>query len=145
MTAHIELERKASQEIFQREYQGKEVLQVVFAGFEQGIPVVSFRSFVAETLPSGAIYFHLAQQQDCPGDCTKDVRAHYLGENAVILAHMSQTPPALGTDRTLAGIANFLVQLEIADKPNTVGLPIDILRLSNKGPDWVQRKLQCKQ
>jgi hypothetical protein len=36
-----------------------------------------------------------------------------------------------------------LIEIEIADKPDFVGYPIDIIRLNKKVTEWIQRKAEC--
>jgi hypothetical protein len=134
-------ERKRDIGIFRREYEGKETLQIVFATIENSVPVLLFRSFKSETV-NGKLTFHLARKIDCPGDCTGDVRYVPLGEGEAIAAYMEQNPRSWFRG-TFVETAKFFVSLEIEDKPEFVASPIDVLRLTKDGAEWIQKKQDC--
>lgn len=83
-------ERKRDIASFQREYEGKETVQIVFATIESGIPVLLFRSFKSEMV-KGKLTFRLARSLNCPGDCTGDIRYVPLGEGEAIAAYMEKS------------------------------------------------------
>jgi hypothetical protein len=134
-------ERKRDIASFQREYEGKETVQIVFATIESGIPVLLFRSFKSETV-KGKLTFRLARSLNCPGDCTGDIRYVPLGEGEAIAAYMEQNPKEWFRG-TFVETAKFFVTLEIKDKPQFVAFPIDVLRLTKDGAEWIQKKEGC--
>jgi hypothetical protein len=46
-------------------------------------------------------------------------------------------------DNTATDIIDTLIGVEIENDPESVGPPIDILRLTEDGPSWIRRKEQC--
>lgn len=143
MMTHLELEKRSNYEVFLREYEGREMLQVIFAGFENGVPVVMYRTFKTETSSSGQTAFFLKRKHDCPGDCKGDLSYRVLGEQEAIYAFLDKQPHFWKSGLSFAEIAKFFVMLEVKDKGEFVGPPVDILRLTKDGAKWVQKKPEC--
>src|SRR6185295_7706134 len=49
---------------------------------------------------------------------------------------LARVPRVVGVER--------LIQMEIDDEPDDVGPPIDILRITRRGVQWIKRKPQCE-
>ncbi len=41
-------------------------------------------------------------------------------------------------------VVRELLQIEVASEPETVGPPIDILRITQRGSEWIQEKEICE-
>ena len=65
-----------------------------------------------------------------------------LGEGEAIAAYMEQNPKEWFRG-TFVETAKFFVTLEIKDKPQFVAFPIDVLRLTKDGAEWIQKKEGC--
>jgi hypothetical protein len=60
------VKRENAPDWFDRHFEGKPVLDIVFVGFDNDVPVLRLRSFIAETRPSnGLVYLH-TDRSDAP-------------------------------------------------------------------------------
>lgn len=143
METQMEWQKRNSLEVLKRDYLEREPLQVVFAGFEKDIPFLMFRTFRAETSPTGKVSFSLARTSNCPGDCKGDIRPEYLGEVEAIVRYMKEHPGFWTPDSSLTDAVRLFVNLEIADKGEFVSPPVDILKITRDGAKWIERKEQC--
>jgi hypothetical protein len=114
----------------------KTILQAAFFGFERGAPYLFTRSYKCK-LASGRIVIDV-ESQGCLSQC--DMLA-VLGKSRAIEQYIIRTPAY--KKKPSVELAQELVELEIADEPNIVGPPIDILQISKTGPVWKQRKPDC--
>jgi hypothetical protein len=65
-----------------------------------------------------------------------------LGESRAIEQYIRETPSY--KKKPPIELAKEFVELEIADKPNVIGPPIDALQISKTGAVWEQRKPDCQ-
>lgn len=119
---------------------GYDIGGVLFFGFENGVPVATGIGFKAALSPSGSIRID-TKRISCPGaDCPQGVYVFNLGSSDAITRFVATTrQPALDP----ADLVRLLIKLEIADKPNEVQPPIDIIRVDADGPRWLSRKSEC--
>jgi hypothetical protein len=84
----------------------------------------------------------LIKEDFCPGNCPNDTKVFWLGESKAIEKYTSNQE---NTNKTFNRIelVKHLIKLEIQDKPETVGEPIDILVISKENTYWVQKKECC--
>ena len=115
-------------------------LRVIVAGFENGRPLVFVRSFRALQYNPGQIGVAVIPD-DCLADCKGQVVTRFLGESDAIDGLPEETP-----DFWKAGLSDGvrrLIETEIAARGEYVGPPIDIVRISPSGAQWIQKKTEC--
>ena len=122
---------------FESSLQDKTVLQVAFFGFERGSPYLIARSYKCR-MSSGQIVVSI-DRQGCRSQCDM---LTVLGESRAIEQYISETPSY--KKKSPIELVKEFVELEIADKPDVVGPPIDALQISKTGAVWKQRKPDCQ-
>jgi len=114
---------------------------VIVAGLENGELLLMVRTFKLIISPSGSLSFEIGRFA-CPGDCQASFVTMFEGQTEAIRRYLQENEYFLyDTDPTTA--ARNLVELEISKDPSFVGPPIDILRLTRAGAEWIQRKSLC--
>ncbi len=139
LSRELERDRKDSPQNYQHvTKRGPEVLQIVFFGMEEGKPAFSgvYFSIDDDTRPTIKVR---ARVEHCPGDACKDgLGGPMLGEyDAVTRLLQSRSVTlfwAYDEDTVRKGI-----EAEIADKPDSVGPPIEIISIDAKGVHWVDK------
>jgi Proteasome subunit len=113
---------------------------IIFFGLENETPVVYSRYFNAKDSTDGSIKVDI-QRKDCPGNCPTGMTYIFLGEQEAISKFLDGNPhySSVGWVPTI----RKLIEIEIADKPDFVGYPIDIIRVDKKAAEWIQRKKKC--
>jgi hypothetical protein len=115
------------------------VLAVAFFGIEQQSLYLYVRSYKATVYNSTDVKVEFNINTDCLTGC---YRMFALGVNDAIEDFMNKNPkysPASSVERV-----RNLIQLEIEQRPEYVGPPIDIVRVDRNGANWVQVKPECK-
>ncbi|MFZ0211464.1 MAG: hypothetical protein WAL55_02040 [Candidatus Acidiferrales bacterium] len=113
----------------------KDALEVAVAGVENGDLVLD--TIVFHTVLQGGQTELSSEIWQCPGDCTGDSVRIYLGEHDAIEDLYRTTPTIF--DAPPEKLVPSLVQIEILDKPGTVGPPISLLSLTKDGATWLQQ------
>lgn len=116
------------------------LISLVVVGAEKGVPFAKGVEFTLTSSPQGLRAS--AKENSCPGDCFLGVKTLWLGQSQAIAKYMEshRTPR-----KPYADFARFLVQLEIDSKAEGVEGPIDIVRVTAAGAEWIQRKPDCPQ
>lgn len=122
---------------FERSLQDKTVLQVAFFGFERGSPYLNARSYKCR-LSFGQVVVDV-ERQGCTSQCDM---LTILGKSRAVKQYISQTPSY--KKRPPVELVREFVELEIADEPDDVGPPIDVLQISKTGAVWKQKKRDCQ-
>jgi len=136
LTELVRMVKSTNPAYFDKSLRDKPVLQVAFFGNEQQSLYLYVRSYKATVYNSVDVIVELENNTDCT-DC---VRA--LGENDAIEDFINKNPkyrPASSVE-----LVRKLVQVEIEQRPEYVGPPIDIVRLDTNGANWVDVKPECK-
>jgi hypothetical protein len=123
---------------FESNLHNKTILQAAFFGFERGSPYLHVRSYMCKTRSSGQIMIEV-ERQECVARCDM---LTILGKSRAVEKYISQT--ADYKKRPPIELARKFVELEIADEPEIVGPPIDILQITRTGAVWKQRKPECQ-
>jgi len=123
-----------------RYLQGRANFSIVFFGLEKDTLVVYTRAFNATESANGTIKVDV-QRQDCPDGCSTGITYFFLGEYEAIDTFLDANPHY--SKNGLIPAILKLIEIEIADKPDFVGYPIDIMRVDKKGAAWIQRKVEC--
>lgn len=116
-----------------------QVLQVVFFGLEDGNPELFLRTFEVELI-SGNVTVVMERNECTAGTCPSTM-VFLLGYSGAASAFVTSHPGF--SKNGLAPAVEHLVDMEIAEVPQFVGPPVDILRVNRQGASWVKRKAQC--
>lgn len=119
---------------FRRYCEGKHSPAVLFAGLENGIPVIAAHSFFIETR-KGQVVVTPDPAVDCPGDCPTGMTDLPLGNHDASDKIYAATPHFWRVNGFIPGI-DKLITSEIAANPDEVGPPISILRIDKSGAHW---------
>lgn len=122
---------------FETALRDKTILQAAFFGFERGSPYLFVRSFKCNT-STGRISIEV-DRQACLSQC--DILT-ILGKSRAAEEYLARTPAS--KKKPSIELSKELVELEIADEPEIVGPPIDVLQISKTGAIWKQRKAECQ-
>jgi hypothetical protein len=109
---------------------GQPVISLVLVGAEKGVPFAKGIMFTVDSV----------MENSCPGNCLFGVKTLWLGQSDAIGKYMEKHRIPR---KPFADFARFLIQLEIDSKAEGVEGPIDILRITPDGPEWIQRKPDC--
>ncbi|HKE57507.1 MAG TPA: hypothetical protein VKB46_12415 [Pyrinomonadaceae bacterium] len=127
----LEWQQKERPEMYRRRLIDNQELPLSFvlAGLENGSPVLYARAFKID----GTIL-----RVDSPnGEFTL-----WIGKSAAIERFRAQRNRRLY--HSPVEFVRVLVQLEIDDDEPTVAGPIDMVRITRNGTEWLQRKSECK-
>jgi hypothetical protein len=115
-------------------------VKIMLIGFEKGTPFVVGQQFTISVTSKHTVQVTPGKPISCPGaDCPTGVYVLHLGA-AEVIEQYSAAHPAFSSS---ADLARNLVQLEIDAHAPGVGGPIDVLRVSASGPQWIQQKPGC--
>ena len=140
LTELAHLKAHEPQTYFKKIEGGQLFLRMVVAGFENGRPLLFVRSFRALQYNPGQIGVAVIPD-DCLDECKGAVVTRFLGESDAIEGLPEETQ-----DFWKAGLSDGvrkLIETEIAARSEYVGPPIDIVRISANGAQWIQRKKEC--
>jgi hypothetical protein len=114
---------------------------VIIATVETGVPTMHSIEFVTIEDNNGNVTVD-SSSETCPGDCQSKRNLYFLGEQKAIKRYLGghmesfkKMSPEKGTP--------FLVKKEIDAKTPGVGGPVDVVRISSKGVEWLIRKKEC--
>lgn len=120
---------------------GRNTLQAMFVGLDEGEPSLIAVQFTPRLSSKGEILV-TSLLYSCPGDCPSGTFSLPLGESEAAEKAIDQDNE-FWKNGSIAGIQKY-IEIEIADKPEKVGQPIDILQIRKTGTRWVQLKPQCR-
>jgi hypothetical protein len=119
------------------------VLQLLFVGIQAQTPLILGVDFHYRRSASGGLSVSAGETQNCGP--TSDTCTHLaIGKTDAIsnftkkkgsMDFLARAQPAVGVE--------YLIQLEIEEEADDVGPPIDILRITRRGAQWIRRKRQC--
>ena len=136
----LEQRRLQEPDHFERNFYRLRIVQVALFGIEQGDPIVeklTFRAF--NEVPDLRIESH---RERCPGDCPGDVAPIFIGEDQAMRNHIGETE--FRERDSLTSIAEKLIHVAISASPNTVGPPVVVFRLQERGASWVKGETICR-
>lgn len=134
LTAALKYSRLHQTDVYERDYRGKAVLEVFFAGFDDGKPSVAAYSFSLNT--NDDLMERLINIPDDQGN-----NIAFSGEQAAALQFFNDPNRPDSDYETLARIA---IEKEIADIPSKVGGPVDVLSIQISGYRWIEPYGTCK-
>jgi hypothetical protein len=115
---------------YDRDYRGKVVLEVVFAGFREGKPFAAIKTFSLD--PSGQLLDRPATQvPDSDGN-----RMVISGAQSGAKIFLSKTPQwkTIGHPELI----DLLILSEIVAEPSIVGTPVSILEITKTTHKWIK-------
>jgi hypothetical protein len=119
----------------------KDGVMIVLIAFQNGTPSLAGQELTASLDSKGNVQVVPSSPKRCPGaDCPNGVYVLNLGGDQAIEARYTASHRQVSDS---ADFARALVQLQIDAHAPGIGGPIDYLRLSAKGPEWIKRKAQC--
>ena len=114
-------------------------LHMSLAAYRHGIAALEMREFHVELARGGSLTLRV-ERVSCQGECTGATNVFGVGETDAMMRYVNtlqRFPP------DLASLAFDLVGLQIRQKPGYVGPPVDVVRVSSAGVDWIARKPSC--
>jgi hypothetical protein len=116
--------------MFARTYAGQPALQLTLVGSEQKSPKVLVVEFQAMETKSGDVALS-TRTMSCPGDCPSPNTGYFLGAHEAIDQLLRQSASIL--DRPDEGGTERLIGLEYDSRPDIVGGPLSMLKISGSG------------
>ena len=116
--------------LFAEQLESGFVLNVTLAAVRNQVAHLEMRDFYAEAAADGTLRLRVVRVS-CPRDCPRPTEVFGVGETAAMMRHLgtlSRFPAGL------SGLAEQLVEIEIADRPALVGPPVDVLRVGVTDP-----------
>jgi hypothetical protein len=114
-----------------------EIISAVFFGFEEGTAELHLREFMLGDATTLNLRLGSA-------DYIKGSPLAYLMLGASTVANeFVEKNPAFLKQNNLADNVLHLVEMEIVDQPKFVGPPVDVLRVTKDGAEWIQHKKEC--
>ena len=125
---------------------GMTALETVFAGFENGVLKYSVSHFSVKLDNAGFISITAERATNCPSAHAPNENLSAIGKNTHIRSYLASHRREINLPTAdKAELVRRLIQLEIDNDPNGyVREPIVILRLTQKGPEWVRNEGVCR-
>lgn len=134
--------KKRMPSLFGQMVLGTQSLQVITAGTERETPVFVVMTFEPHLSSSGELEIDVASRP-CPGTaCPSGFVYLFLGRHEAIDRYLPTNPQIWTNDPV--DVVRELLEIEAASEPETVGPPIDILRITKEGSEWIQEKDICE-
>jgi proteasome subunit B (beta)-like protein len=137
----IELTRLAAEDKGLLERSLGKLPSVVVIGAEKGLPAAAGFHFEIQGNNRWPAELNLRTLR-CPGDCQNGVYTFFLGERSAIDRYVADYGRALAMSPEDG--AQFLVKLEIEAGTPGVGGPVDAVRVSSSGAEWLSVKPECR-
>jgi hypothetical protein len=113
--------------VYKRDYKGKTVLEVIFAGFDQGRPRVAAKSFFLDQ--NEKLVEHLTSLPDQAGNSVI-----MSGEVTAAQAEFPNIPRNASNELRV----KRMIQKQIEATPQKVGPPVTVLTIARIGNSWVE-------
>jgi hypothetical protein len=121
---------------FRRNYEKQAALEIVFAGFQHGIPHLYLRNFVAQSDPiSGKVSVEI-RRSDYPNAAFPESTVVLLGRHEAADSELSRNQ-TIWRHYGLPGGVRHLIAIEIAAVPDEVGPPIAMIEIDKDGSHWI--------
>jgi hypothetical protein len=129
--------RDFAPEFYERRLKNRVILQAAFFGVHEGATFLYVRDFESEVSGNGRIVVK-SSGGSCTGDC--DMLA-ILGDGTASKKYLAATPPKAAS---AVDLVQKLIALEMENRSNETGPPVDIVRIDAKGGAiWIQKKPGC--
>jgi hypothetical protein len=128
---------------FQKDFVATPPLGVLFFGIENHVLVFHHLLFRVSNSTGKNISLKV-EQLDCPGSgCPAGISAVFVGPSKKLKTFQRDHREFWNED--LVSVVKDFVQTEIASNLPSVGPPIDIIRITESGVEWVQHKTECQE
>ena len=124
---------------YKQRFSGRSAVEIIFAGYEDGIVKFETRDFVATSGITGNFLFVNVLRLSCPGDACPSPPVYVaLGLHELIDAEIFK-------DRQMTNRMGFenavrhLIQIEVDGAPSDVGPPIAVAELTSAGVSWISK------
>jgi hypothetical protein len=117
-------------EMFAKNYSGQAALQLTLIGSEQNAPKVLVVEFQAVQTAGGTLSL-ASRTMSCPGDCASPTMGYFLGAHEAIEESLRHNTAIISKPNE-DGIEK-LIGLEYSSRPDIVGGPISMLKVSPSG------------
>jgi hypothetical protein len=118
-----------------------QVVAVLVFGLEGTVPVVAGFGLKPSNTQAASVRLESVRLA-CPDGCAAGTSIFFLGHRAAIDrfrdAPSGDPPPAAPEE-----MAKFFVELEVADRPDDVGAPVDVLVVDRAGARWLPPRPGC--
>jgi hypothetical protein len=141
LTRIVEEARQENAAFFLERFSTYPMHTIIVVGSDNGELVLIVRTFRPILSRSGSLSFEI-RRFDCPGDCQESFITVFGGQTEAIRNYLQENEYFLSSTDPVTAVRD-LVELEISKDPSFVGPPVDILRLTKNGAEWVQRKSLC--
>ncbi len=141
LTRIAEKVKQDNPSFFLQKFVNAPVHTVIVGGTDKGELVLMVRTFSLISSPFRPLSF-VVGRFTCPGDCRGPFVTIFEGRTEEIKEYLQQHELFLHYADPVTAVRD-LVGIEVEKDPSSVGPPIDILRLTRKGAEWVQRKPLC--
>jgi hypothetical protein len=123
---------------FLRHYENQAALEIVFVTFEDDIPHLLLRYFVAHSDKiTGTVSVEI-KRSDSPSAEFPGSIIVLLGRHEAVVGELSRNP-TIWEELGLPGAVRHLIEIEMAAFPDEVGAPIAIAEITKHGPHWVRQ------
>lgn len=137
----VEQSRREDTAAFKDNFASRQVMGVVFVGFENGAPVAVALSFIIEDLDAADLKVNV-EQHSCPGaDCPEGYALVFVPQE--LKAKFEQEHPRywIGDPPTVAANAEAFINQAIAERLPDVGPPVSVLVIDSARGRWLKRGL----
>jgi hypothetical protein len=142
LTRMAEKVRRDNPAFFLEKFVKSPVYTVIVGGLdEKGELVLMVRTFRFITSTADALSVAVGRFS-CPGDCQVPFITIFEGRTGAIKNYLEEHELFLHFADPVTAVRD-LVELEISKDPSSVGPPVDVLRMTKRGAEWVQRKVLC--
>ncbi len=125
---------------FVERFAGRQLFTVIIAAMDDGRPVLLARTFTLNVSSSG--FSFVIGRYACPGDCRAPSVTVFAGQTGGLRRYLRENG-AIASGAGPVNLVRNLVEFEISRAPASVGPPVDILRLTGDGAEWIQKKSIC--
>jgi hypothetical protein len=130
-------------EYYQNEMDKKITLSVIFFGLEGSErQIVGTQFRIQGYRENKGIITPESISFEVPRDM-HDLPVNILGQQDAII-RLGKARPDYFYNYDLVTTARMMIELEIADSPDKVGLPVDIVQVAQNGVRWIARKSECE-
>ena len=127
---------------FKRHFINHDALGLIIFGVEEGDVVLCQVGFATSGSGEKPISITV-QRHRCPGpDCDSGIVQFLVGPDEATKQEFLRANP-VDWKSDLVAMSRSFVQKQIEAHPEDCGPPIDIVRFTKKGPEWIARKMEC--
>jgi len=128
---------------FEQNIFNHEPVQLLIAGIENGVPILMTRGFKVASSLGEPVRIEINKQGCKEPTCQQDHPFYIaLGKHDALDRYVDNNPNIWSPGITDDAVRR-LVEVEIADKPEDVGPPVDILFVGINQMQWIQKKPGC--